>query len=126
MAERTEPDSPDSLAGRQSEIANLRARFHNRIPVICVAKKFSTLHIDKSKFLVPANMMYAEFKYILQKHLVAENIEKPERVGKNVALYLYVGGIIPMAQALMGELFQKHQSEEGVLYMTYANENTLG
>lgn len=71
-------------------------------------------------------MMYAEFKYILQKHLIYQTREKPDYIGKNSTLYLYIKDKVPKSQTHMGELFRMYRSEEGILYMTYSNEYALG
>lgn len=116
----------ESKGLNQQKIARLRARCHNRIPIICLAKPHSTVKIDRCKFLVPSNMMYAEFKYILQKHLLCQSMNSLEYMGKNTTLHLYVKDVVPKSQTYMGELYKKYHSEEGILYLTYSNEYALG
>ncbi|ORM41961.1 Autophagy-related protein 8 [Babesia sp. Xinjiang] len=125
MADRSSSDRSDSFTESQLEAYNLRARFVNRIPVMCLPRNKNTTRIEKSKFLVPSTMMYAEFKYILQKHLVSQNAKDTNYVAKNATIFLYVGDIVPVSQTAIGELYRKYGSD-GILYMTYANENTLG
>ncbi|KAK1444622.1 hypothetical protein BgAZ_105280 [Babesia gibsoni] len=116
----------ESYVDRQNEIASLRSRFHNRIPIICLAKAQSTVRIERSKFLVPANMMYAEFKYVLQKHLLCQAMNSPDFFGKNMTLHVYVNDMVPKSQTHIGELYRKHRSDDGVLYLMYSNECSLG
>ncbi|GFE53210.1 autophagy-related 8 atg8 [Babesia ovis] len=126
MAIGSTPDHSGSFSPPSLEGSDIYERFLNRIPVVCLPRNKTTVRINRSKFLVPANMMYAEFKYILQKHIVAESTANSEYIGKNATLYLYVGDVVPVSQAAIGDLFRKYRSPEGILYMTYANENSLG
>ncbi|EDO08156.1 Autophagy protein Atg8 ubiquitin like family protein [Babesia bovis T2Bo] len=126
MAAKSTPDHSGSYRSGHNESSDVTERFLNRIPVVCLPRNNKVPRIARSKFLVPGNMMYAEFKYILQKHLVAENASNSVYIGKNATLYLYVADKVPVSQAAIGDLYREHRSAEGILYMTYANENSLG
>ncbi|AFZ79206.1 hypothetical protein BEWA_020530 [Theileria equi strain WA] len=126
MSNTLDEEIDSLLAERRSEIARLRSKFRNRIPVICVSSHNSSFKIERLKFLVPVNMMYGEFKYILQKHLNCQLMDNPDYYGENTTIYLYVDNSIPKMSTLLGELFKKYKSDDGIMYMVYSSENTLG
>ncbi|KAK2196598.1 bifunctional Autophagy protein Atg8 ubiquitin-like/Ubiquitin-like domain superfamily [Babesia duncani] len=110
---------------RQTEVMRLRAKFNDRIPVICTPMK-NNLNGTCSKFLVPDNMMYGEFKYVLQKHLYCQINTSLNRSDHNTTLYLYVDNKVPKIATLMEDLYRKFSASDGILYMSYSNENALG
>ncbi|XP_952381.1 autophagy protein 8I, putative [Theileria annulata] len=126
MVVNLDEELDDILAERKNEVSRLRSKFRNRIPVICIPSHNNPFKIERSKFLVPVNMMYGEFKYLLQKHLNCQLMDDPHYYGKNSTVYLYVNNKIPKMSTLLGDLFRKHKSEDGILYMVYSSENTLG
>lgn len=128
---------------RAAEAHKIRAKYPNRIPVICErAPRCDLPEIDKKKFLVPMNMMVGEFKYIVHKHInqcaasmqSSDSIRALSNVGPSVVppityektIYLFVNNSAPKAGALMQEVYEEHVAEDGFLYIEYSAENTLG
>lgn len=112
---------------RAAEAHRIRAKYPNRIPVICERAPRSDLPIiDKKKFLVPMNMLMGEFKYIIHKHInqCAHNAGIPMTHEKTI--YLFVDNNAPKAGALIQEIYEQHVSQDGFLYIEYSAENTLG
>ncbi|UVC49901.1 autophagy protein 8I [Theileria orientalis] len=126
MANNLDEELDDIIAERRNEVSKLRSKFKNRIPIVCVPSHNASFKLERSKFLVPMNMLYGEFKYIFQKHLTCQYMDDPKFYGKNSTIYLYVNNKIPKISTALGDLFRKHKSEDGIMYMVYSSENTLG
>ncbi|OII72673.1 hypothetical protein cand_012010 [Cryptosporidium andersoni] len=116
---------------RAAEALSIRAKYPNRIPVICERSIRSDLpDIDKKKFLVPMNMLVGEFKYIIHKHITQStgttdnNTKLP--ISNEKTIYLFVNNTVPKAGALMQEVYEQYVSDDGFLYVEYSAENTLG
>jgi len=109
---------------RSVEAQRIRAKYPDRVPVICERALHSSLpDIDKRKFLVPETMLVGEFKYIIYKHIKKTS---DEGIATDQTIYLFVGSTSPKTGALMSEVYQQHKNEDGFLYVTYSAENTLG
>lgn len=122
---------------RAAEAHRIRAKYPNRIPVICErAPRCDLPEIDKKKFLVPMNMMVGEFKYIVHKHINQCAMTQQQNAGSMLSsvppithektIYLFVNNTAPKAGALMQEVYEEHVAEDGYLYVEYSAENTLG
>lgn len=108
-----------SFEDRLIESTRIKEKFPGRIPIIV---ERSPSHnqlpiIDKSKFLVPADLTVAQFIYIIRKRLTLDS---------HMALFLFIGGSLPTTSTLMRELYPLHKDHDGFLYAIYSGENTFG
>eukprot|EP01066_Platyproteum_vivax_P020655 Platyproteum_vivax@DN8585_c0_g1_i1.p1 len=111
---------------RFAESHRIRAHNPKRIPVVCEKgnRGDPDIELGKRKFLVPVQMLIAQFKYIIQRHIITSEDDKkqPEQT-----VYLLVGqNTSPPCTAIMCELYQKFKDKDGFLYVTYTTENTFG
>eukprot|EP00922_Rhytidocystis_sp_ex-Travisia-forbesii_P037149 GHVS01055367.1.p1 GENE.GHVS01055367.1~~GHVS01055367.1.p1 ORF type:complete len:161 (+),score=18.31 GHVS01055367.1:272-754(+) len=112
---------------RTAEAHRIRAKYPNRIPVICEKATRSDLpEIDKKKFLVPMNMLVGEFKYIIHKHINQCAQIHGMAMTHEKTIYLFVNNTAPKAGALIQEVYEAHMADDGFLYIEYSCENTLG
>ena len=105
---------------RLLESSRIRDKFPGRIPVIVEKSRNASPHIptiDKSKFLVPADLTISQFIFVIRKriHLQSET-----------ALFLFVAGTLPTTALTMRELYSIHHESDGFLYAQYTGENTFG
>lgn len=108
----------ETFENRKQESDRVKCKYVNRIPVIVLKDKRSTmLDIDKNKFLVPKDMSITKFMYIVRKRIKV----KPEE-----ALFILVNGELINGNKLMGDIYENKKDEDGFLYMTYTSENTFG
>lgn len=107
-----------TLEERKAESDRIRAKYPDRIPVICEkADKSKVADIDKKKYLVPADLTTGQFVYVIRKRLKLP----PEQ-----AIFLFVNGALPPNAALLNQVYEEHKDEDGFLYITYSSENTFG
>ena len=103
---------------RISESEKILKKYPNRIPVIVEKDPRSKLNdIDKNKFLVPSDMNFAQFIYVIRKRIKL----LPEE-----ALFLFVNGIMATNGSSMNSIYQTHKDKDGFIYITYTSENTFG
>ncbi|XP_053765353.1 microtubule-associated proteins 1A/1B light chain 3C [Panthera pardus] len=109
-----------SLATRQEEVAGIRAKFPNKIPVIVERyprEKFLPL-LDKTKFLVPQELTMTQFLSIIRSRLV---------LGASEAFYLLVNNKSLVSMSVtMAEVYRDYQDEDGFVYVTYASQEMFG
>tara|TARA_Y100000389_G_C17456578_1_gene518567 strand:- start:602 stop:946 length:345 start_codon:yes stop_codon:yes gene_type:complete len=108
-----------SFEDRSGEAERIREKHPDRVPVICEKSPNDTLlpKINRVKYLVPCDLVIAQFIYIIRKRI---NIE-PEN-----AIFLFVKGNIPLSSELVASVYEKDRDEDGFLYVTYSGENTFG
>ena len=72
---------------RKSEAERIRAKYPDRVPVICEKADRSDIpDIDKKKYLVPADLTVGQFHYVIRKRIQLA----PEK-----ALFLFCSNTIP-------------------------------
>jgi len=112
-------ENPDTVK-RLMESSKIREKYPDRIPVICEKDPKSKIgSIDKTKYLVPADLTITQFSYIIRKKLELE---------KSKALFLLVSGKhSPTGESVMSDVYSQFKdSEDGFLYITYTGEETWG
>ncbi|KAI3384078.1 hypothetical protein SNEBB_008913 [Seison nebaliae] len=109
-----------SFATRKEEVASIRVKFPNKVPVIVEKyEKEKTLpHLDKTKFLVPQELTMSQFVTIIRNRM---------RLNHTQAFYLLVNNksIASMSTTLQ-QVYQQECDEDGFLYMTYASQEMFG
>lgn len=104
---------------RIEEANRVLAKFRDRIPIIVERAERSELpEIDKKKYLVPHDLTFGQFMFVLRKRA---------KLPSEKALFCYVGDCyLPPTASLIHTLYQQHKDKDGFLYMRYAGENTFG
>ncbi|XP_005748608.2 microtubule-associated protein 1 light chain 3 gamma [Pundamilia nyererei] len=109
-----------SLATRKREVAGIRAKFPNKIPVIIERydKEKYLPPLDKTKFLVPQELTMTQFLTIIRNRMA---------LLPSQAFYLLINnrGLASMSLT-MAQVYKQHQDEDGFLYMTYASQEMFG
>jgi GABA(A) receptor-associated protein len=108
------------LAQRILEANKVREKFPGRIPIIVErAQKIASNipNIDKNKFLVPGDLSFGQFIYVVRKRLQLD----PDK-----ALFMFVNNILVASSELMCEVYNKYRDIDGFLYVVYSGESTFG
>jgi GABA(A) receptor-associated protein len=112
-------ENPD-YTKRLMESSKIRDKYPDRIPVICEKNPKSKIgNIDKTKYLVPADLTITQFSCIIRKKLELE---------KSKALFLLISGKhAPTGESIMSDIYAHNKDQEdGFLYITYTGEETWG
>ena len=104
---------------RHAEYLKIKEKYPERVPVIVEKSGTSDLpDLDKKKFLVPEELGFGNFKYIIQKRI---------KLSSEQALFVFIGkNTIPKVTETMGQLHADHKEADGFLYLTYTGENVFG
>jgi GABA(A) receptor-associated protein len=110
MSKREQPSA--------SEIEKLRIKYPHKVPVYISKLANSPVpDISKNKFLVPSDISLSSFMYVIRKWVKI----KPEQ-----AIFFFIDGSMPTMSMTMDQLYFQHKSDDGLLRITYAAENTFG
>ncbi len=101
---------------RKAESQRIRAKYSDRIPVICEKADGSDIpDIDKKKYLVPSDLTVGQFVYVVRKRI---------KLAPEKAIFIFVKSVLPDTSSLMSVLYDKHKDDDGFLYITYSGENS--
>jgi GABA(A) receptor-associated protein len=118
MIFRFTQQNPD-IRKRIAESSQIREKYPDRIPIICERDPRSNLQCcDKNKFLVPCDLTISQFAYIIRKRIALD---------KSNALFLLVNSKNSIAGDIsVNDIYEKHRSSDGFLYISYTGEVLYG
>merc|ERR1712045_363034 len=83
---------------RKSEAERIRAKYPDRVPVICEKSVRSDIpDIDKKKYLVPADLTVGQFQYVIRKRI---------KLAPEKALFVFCANSIPPTASLMSTVYE--------------------
>lgn len=107
-----------TLEERKRESEKMKAKYPDRIPIICEkAERSDVPDIDKKKYLVPNDLNVGQFIYVIRKRV---------RLPAEKAIFIFVNRRIPPAAELLATVYEHNKDEDGFLYIEYSGENTFG
>lgn len=109
-----------SLEERKAESSKMISKFPDKVPVIVEKLPNSNLpSMDRKKFLVPQDIMLAQFLSIIRKRL---------NITPETAIFVFFGNKNTLAPAtsLMNIVYSSMKDEDNFLYCYYTSENTFG
>lgn len=93
-------------------------KYPDKIPVIVTKFKNTDLpEINKSKFIVPKDMNFTNFVYIIRKHI---------KISSEKAIFITINNKLCPSNSTIGEIYENMKNDDGFLYMQYSSENTFG
>lgn len=108
-----------SLEDRKKEFDKLHQKYPDRIPVI--VEKYSKCKnapdIDKKKYLVPLDLTFGQFMYVVRKRL---------KLDADKALYFFCNDTLVPNNILMSHLHKDSAEKCGFLFVNYSSESTFG
>lgn len=106
-----------SFEERYSESQKIASRYRLCIPVIVEPRDNHTQRIDKTKFLVPYDLTYGQFVYVIRKRL---------KINASESIFLFCKGSLPKTSDSIQSIHKSLGDADGFLYFIYAFENTFG
>ncbi|XP_003385572.3 PREDICTED: microtubule-associated proteins 1A/1B light chain 3C-like [Amphimedon queenslandica] len=109
-----------SFASRKDEVASIRSKFPNKVPVIVerYQKEKDLPILDKTKFLVPEELTLSQFVTIIRNRMGLTSTQ---------AFYLLVNNKSMASMATtMSDIYDTEKDEDGFLYMVYASQEFFG
>ena len=103
---------------RLREATRVRRSYPTTVPcIVDVAPNNSLPRLDKHKYLVPDDITWAQFLFVLRKRLKL----RPEK-----ALFMFANNVLIPSGVTMGEVYKEHKAEDAFLYVSLAEENAFG
>lgn len=112
--------SEKTFVERQNESAKVLLKHSDRIPVICErqASCTSLQEVDKKRYLVPRDLTFGQFIYVLRKRMA---------LNASQAIFLFTeSGSMPSSSHQLQQIYSTHADPDGFLYLRYSGENTFG
>jgi len=97
-------------------MTEIRKKYPDKVP-IHISFDSTKITINKHKFLVPNEFTMGQFIHILRKRMLLQ----PEH-----AIFLFINGELHSSNAILSDLYKRYKSEDGMLKMICAFENTFG
>jgi GABA(A) receptor-associated protein len=98
----------------------VREKYPNRVPCIVrrAQREYRLGEIDKSKYLVPCDLTFGQFMFVLRQRLQVKPFE---------SLFAFVNNHTLVAESsLMSQIDKQHKDTDGFLHIFYATENSFG
>lgn len=95
-------------------------RYPGRVPVVMVRHESCKpgLRLDRDRYIVPADLTFGQFAYILRKRLTLCSTE---------ALFFFTSSKCLVGPSeTVGVLHERHRNEGGYLVVIYTSENCFG
>lgn len=108
-----------SLEKRKMEGERIRAKYPDRIPVICEMDPSSKDigKLDKNKFLVPGDLTIGQFIYVIRKKI---------KLNSEKALFMYIGNVLPPTSALIKDIYKANKDDDSFIYFSISGEHVFG
>ena len=106
-----------TLEEKQVYSSALKRKYPDRVPVIVEKSKKTDPDIERSKYLVPANLSIGGFIFILRKQI---------KINPETAIFMFINVTLVPINKSFEEIYNELQNKDGFLYITYSLENTFG
>lgn len=111
-------ENETSLDSRVEEAQRIKMKYPDRVPVLVQKAVGSQApSIDKKKFLVPSDLTFGQFIFVIRKRL---------KLDPEMALFLFVNNVLPSSSTTLDEIYKLHKSDDMFLYVVYDLEKTFG
>jgi GABA(A) receptor-associated protein len=104
---------------RRSEALAIMEKYPDRVPVV-VERAPTSSHqlLDKSKYLIPRELIATHLHYVIRKRL---------KLPDHAALYLFVNGATLISGAhTLDHVYNLYKDRDAFLYIAYTDEATFG
>jgi GABA(A) receptor-associated protein len=102
---------------RLNESTIITEKYPGRVPIVCERICKNVPELNRTKYLCPMDMSFANFMYVIRRRMKLE----PEK-----ALYLFVNDKMIPCSKVLGEIYEKEKNADGFLYIRYGGETTFG
>lgn len=106
-----------SLEKRKKESKNIMLKYPLKIPIIVQLFENSKLNIEKNKYLVPNDLSFGQFIYIIRKKI---------QINETDALFFYINNKIHSNNKNISDIYNDEVDEDGYMYVYVSAESTFG
>tara|TARA_Y100000389_G_scaffold204184_1_gene255440 strand:- start:1603 stop:1956 length:354 start_codon:yes stop_codon:yes gene_type:complete len=110
--------SKHRFSKRCEESSKIMEKYKDRIPIIVLKHKSCELPtIDKHKYLVPKDMTFSQFIFVIRKRI---------HLDPSQCLFTSVNNQLVNSSSLVSDIYGHSKDKDGFLYVVYTSENTFG
>tara|TARA_A100001015_G_scaffold150746_1_gene167146 strand:+ start:683 stop:1027 length:345 start_codon:yes stop_codon:yes gene_type:complete len=102
---------------RKNESTKVMSRHVLSVPIIVEPQNERIVRIDKIKFLVPKDLMFSQFIFVIRKRL---------NINSSQSIFVFADNVLPQQSESIQALYKRYRDEDGFLYLKYSFENTFG
>ena len=103
---------------RKLESSRILKKYPDRIPIIVLKNDSCNLPtIDKHKYLVPKDMSFSQFIFVIRKRI---------QLDPSQSLFTVINGKLVNGSTTVGVIYNDLKDNDGFLYVVYTSENTFG
>jgi GABA(A) receptor-associated protein len=105
------------LETRKQESKNIMLKYPSKIPIIVQLFENSKLNLEKNKYLVPSDLSFGQFIYIIRKKI---------KISETEALFFYINNKIHNNNKNISDIYDDEVGEDGYMYVYVSAESTFG
>ena len=107
-----------SFEQRCNESKKVLQRHRRCVPIIVEPSNIDIMKIDKTKYLVPRELTFGQFMYVIRKRLKIESQQ---------SIFIFTNKTcLPPQTSSVQTIYDNYSEDDGFLYLTYTFENTFG
>lgn len=100
----------------QSSSKRILEKYKDRVPIIVLAD-IKDFILEKNKFLVPKDLSFGQFCYIVRKRV---------KLSENDGLYFFINNKLIANNQCVEVIYKNNKNDDGFLYITLKKEETFG
>ena len=104
----------------KASVLKIKEKYPDRVPIFVLKSKNDRVlpHINMNKFVVPAQITVAELMNIVRKRIA---------IGAETSMFFFIDEkLLVCGTDSLGQLYEDHKNEDGLLLIYYCGENTFG
>ena len=103
---------------RKEESTKVIEKYTDRVPIIVLKHETCDLpDIDKQKYLVPRDMSFSQFIFVIRKRVHLKASE---------SLFITINQRLMSGSTPIDTLYDELKDPDGFIYIVYTSENTFG
>jgi len=102
---------------KSGELDEISRVYPRRIPVVVECSEDCKFKLDKDRFLVPRDMTFGQFFFIIRKRM---------KIPPHEAIFCMIQDELPSTNELFSALSHRYKEKDGVLHITLSTEDTFG
>jgi GABA(A) receptor-associated protein len=113
-------NNKDKKTKLRESVLKIKEKYPDRVPIFVLRSKHDKVlpNINMNKFVVPSQLTVGELMNVVRKRI---------DLGQEISMFFFIEEKILICNTdSIGELYDKHKNEDGLLLMYYCGENTFG
>lgn len=104
----------------RESVLKIKEKYPDRVPIFVLKSKHDKVlpNINMNKFVVPSQITVGELMNVVRKRIA---------IGQDTSMFFFINeSLLVCGTNSIGELYETHKNEDGLLLIYYCGENTFG